>query len=114
MPIKIVEKSITANELKDLARERFGDMVKVVVDVEKRIAAFGAELHADEEAILLEQGSKQENLWGVNIYVNEPKEDWIEYNSMINLRPSQNNFSRGVEDPNIQSVIKDILNDLIQ
>jgi len=114
MPIKIVDNNISIAELKALAKERFGDMVKGVVDLEKSIMALGAELHADEEALLLEQGSIQDNLWGFNIYVDQPRETWLEYNSMINIRPSQNNPSRDIQSKEIQDKITQIVNKLVK
>ena len=97
-----------------MARGQFGDFVKAVVDIEKEIMAIGGSLHADEEAALLEQGSVQENLWGINIYPEKKREEWIEFDSMINIRPSQGNRSRNVEDVDIQKKIVEIVNTLIQ
>lgn len=114
MPIKIVETYILLQELKDLAKDRFGDMVKAVVDLKKGVVAFGGELHADEEALLLDAGSNQEDLWGINIYVDQSKDNWIEFDSMINLRPSQNNNSRSVENAEIQKKIVEIINQMIK
>jgi hypothetical protein len=98
-----------------MAQNLFGNMVKAVVDIERQIMAMDAELHADEEAALLENGSCQENLWGINIYPeldrNDP--DFVEFDSMINLRPSQNNRSRGVEDNETRKKIKSIVEKLI-
>ena len=107
--IKIVEKKISLDHLKQIAKERFGDMVKAVVDVERGIMAVGGELHADEEALLLEQGSKQENLWGINLYLEKPKSEWLEFDSMINIRPGQNNLSRSVENTEIQKAIVNVV-----
>jgi len=85
------------------------------VDTEKGTMVVDAELHADEEALLLESDSEQKNLWGINLY---PKlhggEDFIEFDSMINLRPSQNNRSRGVEDENIRKKIIEIVKKLVE
>lgn len=106
MTVKIIHQPITLAELRILAREGFGDMVKAVVDLEKKVIAIGGELHADEEALLIEHGSKQQNLWGVNIYPDQAGEGRIEFDSMINIRPSQGNRSRNVEQ---QSVREDIL-----
>lgn len=92
----------------------FGNLVKAVVDVEKGIMAVDGELHADEEALLLENGSAQKNLWGINIYPDLTGDDFIEFDSMINLRPSQGNRSRSVEDKEIQKEIIKIVNSLIQ
>lgn len=114
MPLRIIEQAITKIELKDLAKERFGDMVKAVVDIERGIMAIGGELHADEEALLLEQGSKQEDLWGINLYPEEPGEKFIEFDSMINLRPSQGNRSRGVEDEETRKKIIALTNKLVR
>lgn len=114
MPLRIVEQVITKTELKDLAKERFGDMVKAVVDLELNSMAIGGELHSDEEALLLEGGSKQENLWGVNFYPDVTGEEWIEFDSMINIRPSQNNRSRGVEDAETRKKIIALVNKLVQ
>lgn len=112
--IKIIKEKISLDELKEIAKERFGDMVKAVVDIEQKIMAIGAGMHADEESILLEQGSEQKNLWGINIYPESPKDEMIEFDSMINLRAWQGNKSRGVEDENIRKQIIQIVNGLIQ
>ena len=114
MGIRVIKEPITRIELIEIAKERFGDLVKVVVDIEQNIMAIGSELHADEEAILLEQGSDQNNLWGINLYPNISDNDWIEFDSMINVRPSQNNRSRFVEDEGICKKIIDIVNNLIK
>jgi len=105
---------MTLEELKIMAEHGFGTMVKAVVDVEKGIMAVDAELHADEEASLLENGSNQENLWGINIYPELPEDEWIEFDSMINLRPSRGNRTRGVDDPEIRQKIVAIVNRLVK
>lgn len=105
---------MTRAELKKVAIERFGDLVKAVVDIEQGIMAIGGELHADEEAVLLEQGSIQNNLWGINLYPDIMGENWIEFDSMINIRPSCNNRSRSVEDKDICARIIEIVNTLIK
>lgn len=104
---------ITLAELKDMAKNMYGNFVKAVVDVEKEIMAVDAELHADEEKILLEQGSKQADLWGINLYPEMTGEDFIEFDSMINLRPSQGNRSRGIDSIETQEKIKIIVSKLI-
>ena len=113
MNIKIVKNLISKNDLAEIAKNQFGDLVKSVVDVKKEIMAVGGELHADEEALLLERGSKQEDLWGVNLYIEKPEDEWIEFDSMINIRPSRGNRSRGVESLEIQRKIRDIVNKLV-
>ena len=112
--IKVVELPITLNDLRQIAKQTFGDMIKIVVDLEKRIMAVGGELHADEEAMLLDQGSEQKNLWGANIYVNQPRESWFEFDSMINIRPSQGNRSRNIADENVRKQVSEIAYSLIK
>ena len=111
--IVLVEKKISISDLKEIAGKRYGDMVKVVVDIDKKIMAIGGEMHADEEEFLLEKGSVQDNLWGINIYVDLDRDLWIEYDSVINIRPRQNNRSRNIEDDNVKSKITNIVNGLI-
>jgi len=112
--MKIVSEKISLSELDEMSAKMFGNLVKAVVDTEKGIMAIDAELHADEEALLLENGSEQKNLWGINLYPEMTGDDFIEFDSMINLRPSQNNRSRGVEDEKIQEKIRQIVNKLVQ
>jgi hypothetical protein len=114
MPMIIVTKAITKKELKELALERFGDLVKAVVDVKQGIMSVGGELHSDEEAQLLENGSKQSDLWGINLYPDLPSASWLEFDSMINLRPSQTNLSRGVEDEQTRARIIQVVNSLVK
>ena len=111
--MKTVENNISIKELKEMSSKMFGNLVKAVVDVEKEILVVDAELHSDQEAYLLQLGSRQENLWGINIYPDLDKEERIEFDSMINLRPSQNNNSRGVDSEDIRKKILDIVNSKI-
>jgi len=110
----IITEAIDLARLREMAERRFGDMVKAVVDVEKAIMAVDAELHADEEEVLLERGSAQTSLWGVNLYPDVVGGDWIEFDSMINLRPSQGNRSRGVDDPGMRQKILEIVSRLVK
>ena len=111
--IKIVKNTISLRELQTMSQELFGDYVKAVVDVAQGIVAFGGELHADEEAELLEQGSRQEDLWGINLYPEKSKNEWIEFDSMINVRPSQGNRSRNVESEELREKVRKIINEMI-
>jgi hypothetical protein len=112
--IKLIVQPVSLSELKQIAERRFGDLVKGVVDIEQKIMAIGGELHADEEAYLLAQGSHQQNLWGINLYPDKTFPELVEFDSMINIRPSQNNRSRSVEDENIRKVIFEIVGSLIK
>ncbi len=96
-----------------MAESGFGNLVKAVVDIERGIMAVDGELHADEEALLLEHGSEQRHLWGINIYPGLPKGERIEFDSMINIRPSQGNRSRGVDDPVVRDIIIRVVDGLI-
>ncbi|MBI3627653.1 MAG: hypothetical protein HY220_02815 [Candidatus Sungbacteria bacterium] len=109
MEIVVVRDKIKKAELKAIADQQFGNLVKAAVDVERRILAVGGELHADEEAVLLHDGSKQEQIWGINLYLERSPAEWIEFDSMINIRPSQGNKSRGIEDESIRELIKSII-----
>lgn len=110
--MKIVTEKISLEELDEMAKNMFGNLVKAVVDIEKKVMVVDGELHADEESLLLNNGSIQKNLWGINIYPEE-KENFIEFDSMINIRPSMGNMTRTVEDESIKKIIIEIVDDLI-
>lgn len=113
MKIVTIDEKISRKELGERAQKMFGNLVKAVVDIEKGIMAVDAELHADEEALLLEKGSEQKNLWGINLYPELIGDDFVEFDSMINLRPSQNNRSRGVESAETRERIIAIIDKLV-
>lgn len=112
--MKIISEKITIEEIRKMATEMFGNLVKAVVDIEKEIMAIDGELHADEEVLLLENGSDQDNLWGINIYPDLPVNERIEFDSMINLRPRQGNRTRSVDNPDVREKILIIINKLIK
>jgi hypothetical protein len=97
--------TISLDEIRRLAGARFGDMIKGVVDLERGILLLDADLHADQEASLLAEGSAHAHLWGINLYPDVEGEDWLEFDSMINIRPSFGNRSRGVDDPTTRAAI---------
>lgn len=107
--MQIIKDKITLVELKETAGKIFGNMIKAVVDLDREILAIDSELHSDLEALLLREGSKQKSLWGVNLYPELSGDDLIEFDSMINLRPSQGNRSRGVESEEIRKKIKSLI-----
>jgi hypothetical protein len=108
--MRILETPVTIDFLRDMAENSFGDMVKAVVDVDRELIAVDAELHSDLEALLLENGSSQKNLWGINFYPDLRGEDFLEFDSMINMRPSQGNMSRGVDDEVLRQKITAVVN----
>lgn len=113
MEIKIIREKITKNELKKIAMHGFGTMIKAVVDIEKETMALGGELHSDANNLLLENSSEQRNLWGINIYPDKPKEKWVEFTALINIRPSLGNRTMEIQDPKIKEKIKEIVDKLI-
>ena len=111
--IVIVDRNIDPGLLRKLVERHFEDMVKFVVDVERRVAAVGGELHADEEALLLENGSRQEHLWGANYYPGRGEEACIEYTSLINIRPAQGNRSMEIQDPAVRERVRELTFSLV-
>lgn len=112
--IRIIKQPIRLSELKVIAEAGFGDLVKIVVDVQKEIMAIGGELHTDLETALMEkEGSLRSDTWGINIYPDKTGEDFIEFDSMINLKPSLGNRTRNVSNPEIQDKIKNIVKKFI-
>jgi hypothetical protein len=107
--MKIITQTLTLSELKQMTADMFGNFIKAVVDVEKQIIAVDAELHSDLEALLLQDGSKQKNLWGINIYPEAQNDEFVEFDSLINMRPSQGNRSRGIENAEIRKKIIEIV-----
>ena len=105
----IIRERLILAELKRMADDTFGDLVKAVVDINKELIAVDAELHSDLEALLLSDGSKQKDLWGINFYPDIQGDEFIEFDSMINMRPSQGNRIRGVEDGGIRKKIIEIV-----
>jgi len=111
--IRIITSTISLKELKELAKNGLGSLVKAVVDIERNLMAIDGVMHADEEQMLLNDGSQQKDLWGINIYPDLPTADRIEFDSMINIRPSQGNPSRLVENTEIQNKVRIIVNKII-
>lgn len=101
--MQILSQAITLTAIQSKHSRFFSKMVKIVVDLARNKLALDAELHADLEALLLEDGSQQEDLWGANIYFEGPV--YLEFNSLINIRPHQNNPSMDVLDPELQKKI---------
>lgn len=114
MEIKIISQEVSLDEVKTIAKSNYGDMVKAVVDVKRKIMALGGELHADAEAELLKNGSDQEDLWGINIYPDNARDQIIVFSSLINIRPKAGNKSIIIEIPAVKEAIVEIINHLIR
>ena len=106
--MQILKSKITIDQLAELSKNHFGDFIKAVIDIDKEVIAIDADLHSDLEAIMLDEESEQINLWGVNYYHSLFQNDFIEYDSMINIKPNQDNNSRYVEDEAIRNKITKI------
>ena len=103
-------KAVSVLRLEELSQRMYGGLVKAVVDIEQQRMVIDAEMHADEESYLLENGSLQKDLWGINLHpAYYGTDDFIEFDSMINIRPIQNNRSRSVEDPNNRRLIHEVV-----
>lgn len=111
--MQILQQPISRAKLRTLAQNTFGDMIKCVADIRLDLLALDADLHADLEHMLLKNGSAQENLWGFNLWVEEAGEDFIEYDSLINIRSWQGNPSRDVLDPEVREKIRQIVEQFI-
>lgn len=97
-----------------MAKNMFDNLVKAVVDVNQEIMAVDAPMHSDEEAELIKNGSKQINLWGINLYPEKYNKNFIEFDSMINIKPNQENRSRGIDNAKIRKNIIKIVNKLVK
>ncbi len=106
--VVLVERRIDPKVLRRLVERDFEDMVKYVVDVARGVAAVGGDLHADEEALLLDNGSRQQDLWGANYYPGRGRDGCIEFTSLINIRPAQDNRSMTIEDPTLRERIREL------
>ena len=111
--MEIIRERISRSELKKKYTNYFGTVTKAVVDLDRKVIAVDAELHSDLEAILIEDGSKPESLWGVNIYPSETRGQFIEFIALINIRPSQDNYSMEIQDFSIRKRIGEIIFNLI-
>lgn len=105
--VLLLDRPIEAAELRRLVA-RFEDMVKYVVDVERRRIGIGGEMHADAEQALLEAGSQQSALWGANYYPGRGRDGCIEYTSLINIRPAAGNRGMELLDPALRDAVRNI------
>ncbi|MBL8857780.1 MAG: hypothetical protein JNL28_04650 [Planctomycetes bacterium] len=108
-PILVVTKKLTGAELRAFKDRPFADMIKFVVDVRQKKIALGGEMHVDAEAVLLDQGSTQADLWGGNYFPGSKEAECIEYTSLINMRPAQDNTSMLVVNPEVRDAMRAIV-----
>jgi len=115
METRIVKDAITRAELRALAHEQYGDIIKAVVDVNTGVVGVGGELHVDIQSILIEkEGARGDTTWGINLYLDKTGDDFIEFDSMINLKPALGNKTRGVEDETIRQKIREIVDRVVK
>ena len=112
--MKLVNTELSINELKKMSSRIFGGLVKAVIDIKKEVMVVDASMHADEEKCLLDTGSKQDDIWGINLYPDAKGKDFIEFDSIINVRPRLNNFSRMIEDKTIRTKMISIVNQFVK
>lgn len=114
METRIVKDKITRDDLRMLAHEQYGDIIKAVVDVKQKIMGVGGELHVDIQSLLVEkEHSGGDTTWGINLYLDKTGDDFVEFDSMINLKPLLGNRTRGVEDEEVQLAIRAIVDQLV-
>lgn len=109
-----LEEPIQLADLRQFVPGRFRDFVKAVIDLRRQVMILDADMHADQEAVLLAEGSRQRDLWGINLYPQLDGEDWLEFDSMINMRPSFGNRSRGVDDATTRDGIRTLVSRLVR
>lgn len=115
METKIVKDGITMSELRKLARGQYGDVIKAVVDIDQGIMGVGGELHVDIQSLLIEkEHSRGDMTWGINLYVDKTGDEFIEFDSMVNLKPASGNRTRGVEDEAIRAKIRAIVHEMVK
>ncbi len=112
-PILIVREPLPRSKVEEYAHAWFGDMVKIVTDVGRRALTLGGELHADGEQLLLSDGSRQEDLWGANVFPFRPTTSRLEFTALINIRPSQSNRTMEVQNPTLRETIRSIVEALL-
>ena len=115
MDTRIVKTKISRTELKQMAHAQYGDIIKAVVDVAQGIMGVGGELHVDIQSVLVEQeNSRGTDIWGINLYLEKSGDDFVEFDSMINLKPNVGNRTRNVEDEAIREKILEVVKRLVK
>ncbi len=105
MKIHIIRQRATENEIREMLEE-LETYIKLAVDVDRSVLAGGGEYHADCEEVLLEDGSRQEDLWGADWY---PESKTVGFVALINIRPRQGNRGMEIEDPKLRVKIETIV-----
>ena len=113
--MKIVKDKIEIAELREMTKRMYDNLVKAVVDIGKEIMAVDAEMHVDLEQFLIEkENSEPKNLWGINIHPDFEGEKFVEFDSMINLKPGLGNRTRGIDNAGTRDKIIKIIDKLVK
>jgi hypothetical protein len=107
--IHILTQPATQQQVLDML-EVYSSMIKIAVDIRRRILAGGGEMHADCEMVLLDQSCEQDDLWGANWY---PAEQRLEFEALINIRPKQGNRSMVIQSEAIRQAVDEITRQLL-
>jgi len=110
MKVTIIRQHATGQELADML-EALESYVKLAVDVDRGILVGGGEYHADCEEVLLEDGSRQESVWGADWY---PDSRTVAFGALINIRPRQGNMGMEVQDPRLRERIEAVVRRLLE
>jgi len=110
MKIHIIRQRATEKEIKEMLEE-LETYIKLAVDVERNILAGGGEYHADCEEVLLEDGSRQENIWGADWY---SESRTVGFGALINIRPHQDNRGMEIENPKLRERIETVVRTLLE
>ena len=110
MPIHLLRERATPRQVQEMLQELVG-YIKLAVDIRKSIAAGGGELHADCEQVLLEDGSRQEDVWGADW---DPHSQKVAFDALINIRPRQSNPSMQILDPVIREKVEGVVRSLLE
>lgn len=107
--IHVLKESATSTQVQEMLQQ-YETMIKIVVDIRRRVLAGGGEMHSDCEAVLLNNGSEQDDLWGANWY---PEEQRIEFEALINIRPRLGNRGILIQDENIRRQVESVTRDIL-
>ena len=107
--IHLLRQRATSEQIVQMLEE-YEEMIKIVVDIRRRVLSGGGEMHADCESVLLEDGSEQDDLWGANWY---PSEQRIAFESLINIRPRLGNRNILIQSQELREAVESITREIL-
>lgn len=108
--IYLLEEKPTVEQTQEMLQE-YESMIKIVVDIRRKILAGGGEMQSDCETVLLETGSEQDDLWGANWY---PEDERIAFESLINIRPRLGNRGILIQDENLRKQVEEVTRRILE